>query len=184
MHKIGVTGHLHMCEDTATLVRLAVRDALRRYIGPDLRGVTCLAEGADQIFAQEIIEAGGSFEVVLPAADYRRTVVRPANRPLFDRLLAAAAKVDCMPFAHSGAKEYRAAGEELLRRSAVLFAVWDGVQAGPIGGTADMVALARQAGIPVQIIWPVRPTVDGKVSGCDCTRIREVFTADPGITHR
>ncbi|WP_198036875.1 hypothetical protein [Nocardia sp. BMG51109] len=35
-----------------------------------------------------------------------------------------------------------------------LFAVWDGKPARGYGGTADVVAVARQRGMPVTVIWP------------------------------
>lgn len=34
------------------------------------------------------------------------------------------------------------------------FAVWDGQAARAYGGTADVVAYAREHGTPVQVIWP------------------------------
>jgi hypothetical protein len=35
-----------------------------------------------------------------------------------------------------------------------LYAVWDGQPARGYGGTADVVAYARQRSIPVRVIWP------------------------------
>jgi hypothetical protein len=35
-----------------------------------------------------------------------------------------------------------------------LFAVWDGKPARAYGGTADVVAYAREHGTPVRVIWP------------------------------
>jgi hypothetical protein len=35
-----------------------------------------------------------------------------------------------------------------------LYAVWDGKPARSYGGTADVVAYAREHGTPVRVIWP------------------------------
>ncbi len=58
---------------------------------PGVVGVTCLARGADQAFARAVMDLGGRFEVVLPAADYRDRKVRPDNAADFDELIARAA---------------------------------------------------------------------------------------------
>jgi hypothetical protein len=63
--------------------------------------VTCLARGADQIFADIVLELGGAIEVVLPAADYRQRKVKSDNVSEFDRLIARAARVHTMPFPES-----------------------------------------------------------------------------------
>lgn len=47
-----------------------------------------------------------------------------------------------------------AASVEMLKHADLLFAVWDGLPARGFGGTADVVAHARKAGVPVIVIWP------------------------------
>ena len=39
-------------------------------------------------------------------------------------------------------------------RSSVLVAVWDGQPSRGLGGTADVVAYARQRSVPVTVTWP------------------------------
>ena len=92
--------------------------------------MSCLARGADQIFARCVLDAGGALEVVLPAADYRARKVGPDNRAEFDDLLDAAS-VRTMPFAESGREAYMAAGEHVLTTVEEIIAVWDG---NPPGG--------------------------------------------------
>jgi hypothetical protein len=38
---------------------------------PDITGITCLADGADQIFARAAADAGGKLEAIIPGARYR-----------------------------------------------------------------------------------------------------------------
>ena len=46
------------------------------------------------------------------------------------------------------------ASVEMLKDADLLIAVWDGLPARGLGGTADVVAYARDHGIPVSVIWP------------------------------
>jgi hypothetical protein len=153
MPRIGVTGHTLLSADTATTVYEALRDELRRYRAARLHGITCLAAGADQLFANAVLDIGGTFEAIVPAADYRDKVVSADNRPEFDELVGLAERVTYMPFARSGPEAYMAASEELLRRSELLFAVWDG-SAGRLGETGAVVAAARVRNLLVRVLWP------------------------------
>lgn len=154
MIRIGGTGHSSLPAETADLVFDGLRDALEPYSGDDLLGITCLADGADQLFAHAVLSLGGRVDVILPAPDYRDRVVKRHNLAQFDALIAEAADVEHMPFETSGRKAYMAASEALVARSDRLVAVWDGEPSGGLGGTADVVAHARRAGIPVQVVWP------------------------------
>jgi hypothetical protein len=154
MPRIGITGHCKVSPETLDLVRRALRDALSAYPGRDLTGLTCLAEGADQTFAQVVLDLGGQVEVILPAPDYREDVVSLDNRALFDALLLRAAAVRTLPFEKPGREAYMAASEEVVKSSERLLAVWDGQPADGLGGTADVVARARELGVAVEVIWP------------------------------
>ncbi|MGH2941986.1 MAG: hypothetical protein ACRDLN_04340 [Solirubrobacteraceae bacterium] len=154
MIRIGVTGHSNLTPESTQLVLGALRDALEPHAGNGLHGITCLAAGADQLFARAVLGLGGRYDVILPAPDYRDAVVKPANRADFDALLADASDVRFMPFETSGREAYMAASEALVTRSERLLAVWDGQPSDGRGGTADVVAHARNAGIPVDVIWP------------------------------
>ncbi|MGB3444225.1 MAG: hypothetical protein WBA97_36260 [Actinophytocola sp.] len=116
--------------------------------------MTCLARGADQIFARVVLEYGGAVEVVLPAADYRDRKVKPDNAQDFDELIGKADDVHIMPFAESNRDAYMAASEHVLSTINALVAVWDGGPSGGYGGTADVVDAARKRGLPVTVIWP------------------------------
>lgn len=155
MSRIGITGHSNLPPATAALVDQALRGALAECAGDrHLVGVTCLAEGADQIFARAVLDLGGRLKVILPASDYREQKVKPENLAVFDELLGQATDVRCMPFSKSGSEAYMAASKSLIAASDRLFAVWDGQPSEGFGGTADVVAHARKQGVPVEIVWP------------------------------
>lgn len=152
MVRIGVTGHTNVTRATEPLVFAEIGALLTAY-ATDLVGVSCLARGADSMFAEAVLAAGGRLEVVLPSRDYRATQVRPDHACLFDELLARAAAVRVMDFADAGPEAYEAANETMLASCDRLIAVWDGA-AGQRGGTASVVALARRRAVPVEIVWP------------------------------
>jgi hypothetical protein len=154
--KIGVTGHADLGQPVAGMIRTALTEALRPYAGPDLIGISCLCRGADQIFASAVIEASGALEVILPAPDYRHSVVRDEEVEVFDHLIGQARRVRHAPFPSSGRPAFQAASEMLLRECDLLFAVWDGSPSRERGDTADVISRARRSGVDVHVIWPER----------------------------
>jgi len=118
-----------------------------------MTGVSCLADGADQIFARAVTDLGGTLEAVIPAAEYRQGL--PADsQARYDDLFARAAAVRRLSFIESTSESYMAASKLMVDAVDELYAVWDGKPARGYGGTADVVAYARERGIPVHVIWP------------------------------
>ncbi|MFJ8556187.1 hypothetical protein ACIRD0_02060 [Streptomyces microflavus] len=154
MTTLAVTGHMDLTEESVPLVRSALRDLLEPY-REDLTGVSCIAAGADTLFAEEVTAIGGRLVVVIPSEDYRETKVKPAHAAVFDHLIEAAMDVVTMPHETASRAAYEAANSELLTRADRLVAVWDGTPpSGKGGGTADTVEEARAAGLPVDVVWP------------------------------
>lgn len=155
MTRLAVTGHMDLTEDSATLIRDALDELLKPYADTDLIGVSCIAQGADSLFAERILAAGGRLIVVVPSEDYRQTTVPDDHAEAFDRMLATADEVCLMPSPTADRQAYEAANTMLLRRADRLVAIWDGQPpSGKGGGTADLVLQAQEEGIPVDIIWP------------------------------
>ena len=141
-----------MPPETARLVDEAVRAALSRQAA-DVTGLSLLADGADQIVARALLDLGGQIEAVIPATRYRQGLP-PGAWPEYDWLLAQAQTVHRLDFTDSTSEAHMAASEFMLRQADELLAIWDGKPARGYGGTADVVACARDSGIPVQVIWP------------------------------
>ncbi|HEX9358560.1 MAG TPA: hypothetical protein VF933_32700, partial [Streptosporangiaceae bacterium] len=68
MMRIAITGHRGLPAATERLVDRAIREQLAAYAEDDLVGVSALADGADQLFARAVLDAGGRLEVIVPAA--------------------------------------------------------------------------------------------------------------------
>jgi hypothetical protein len=146
---------MDLTEDSVPLVRAALDDLVRRYVDGGLVGVSCIAAGADALFAEAVLGVGGRLVVVVPSRDYRQAKVKGEHGARFDRLLAAAAEVVVMDHDSAGREAYESANRELLRRADRLVAVWNGRPPGSKGGgTADVVAEARAKALPVDVVWP------------------------------
>jgi len=60
-----------------------------------------------------------------------------------------------LPYETAGRRAYEAANAVLVQRAERLVAVWNGEPpTGKGGGTADTVLEAREAGVPVDVVWP------------------------------
>jgi hypothetical protein len=151
--RIAITGHRGLPAATERLVDQAIREQLAAYPGSDLVGVSNLADGPDQLFAQAVLDAGGQLDVIVPAARYRDGLPEAAQAT-YDMLLSRATSVHRLDRIDSTEDAHMEASKTMLDRADRLFAVWDGKPARGYGGTADVVAEARLCGIPVTVIWP------------------------------
>jgi len=153
MVRIGVTGHMNITEATAPKVYDAVRELLAAHDPAEVVGVSCIARGADSVFARAVLDAGARLEVVLPSRDYRAAKVKPDHAEVFDELIRRAIEVRVMDFDTADREAYEAANDTVLGNVDRLVAVWDG-QTGQAGGTASVIELARERGVPVDVVWP------------------------------
>lgn len=162
MTTIAVTGHMDLTDTSTDLVREALRATLKPYADGQLTGVSCLAEGADALFAEMVLELGGRLIAVIPSQDYRQSKVKPDHAETFDRLTASADEVLVLPHEAADRSAYEDANRTLLQRADRLVAVWNGEPpSGKGGGTADTVLEARAAGLPVEVVWPQGATRRG-----------------------
>jgi hypothetical protein len=152
--RFGITGHVNLTPSSEPLVYQAIRDALGPYAGADLVGVSCIAPGADSIFARVVLDLGGRLEVLVPAENYRAKQVPPEYAAAFDDLVTKAVSVRVLPYAEADSEAYEAANQILVEVSDRVFAVWDGRSDGGRGSTASVVRYAQSHGKPVQVIWP------------------------------
>jgi hypothetical protein len=151
--QIAITGHRELPEPTVNLVNTAIRRQLAEHTDTALIGLTCLADGADSIFAQAVLDASGSLVVVVPAAEYRDGLPTE-HHPVYDALISRAVEVVRLGHRESTSQSHMDASMYMLGQADRLLAVWDGAPARGYGGTADVVEAAKQRGVPVTVIWP------------------------------
>jgi hypothetical protein len=152
MTRVGITGHRDLRDPTRRLVSAAIATQLGGF--RPLKGISCLAEGADQVFADQVLRAGGALTAVIPSADYSRGFATRAGTATYQQLRARAQEVIELPFPAPSADAYWAAGQRVVGLADVLLAVWDGSPSGGVGGTADVVAFAGERGVPTTVLWP------------------------------
>lgn len=156
--KVGITGHQDTgTDETTSWVTASIRSTVGR-LNPT-EGFTCLAKGADQLFATVLEEQRIPFVAVIPCRRIEDSFEDEENRRSFRRLLAIAAGSVELPFAEPSEEAYFAGGKAVVDRSDVLIAVWDGKPAKGLGGTGDVVRYAMERGTPVVQLDLVNQTV-------------------------
>jgi hypothetical protein len=157
--RIGVTGHRQLPEGTKWRERineaLGLIEARLAPAGDTPIAwlvISSLAEGADRLVADAILARPGSqLEVPLPLSkdDYQTDFKSDESKAAFTELYEQASLVRCAPSFESRDSAYEWAGLAMVGRSDIVIAVWDGLPSRGVGGTADIVRLARRYGRPV-----------------------------------
>lgn len=141
--RIGISGHQRLRNpDGWDWVRQGLRTCLSSLPGP-IVGITSLAIGADTLFAQMVLELGGSLTVIVPFSDYEEKFGTEAAREDYSELLNQAATVEVLQRKGSDDEAYYAAGKRVADLSELFVVVWDGKPAAGLGGTADIAEYAR-----------------------------------------
>lgn len=149
--RIGISGHQCAPAPVWESIEVTLRARLNGQERPVV-GVSALAAGADQLFARLILAAGHDLEVVVPCDGYDSTF--DDGGATFRSLLVRATKVRHLPFPEPSEEAFFAAGKAVVDGSDLVLAVWDGKAAKGLGGTADVVAYAKETHVAVEVIWP------------------------------
>jgi len=188
--RIGVTGHRvlahadRLAEEVTRALLLIQSMVCTSPATPVLLTVVSpLAEGADRLVARQALERlGATLEAVLPlpAADYQTTFSSEESRQEFRDALAGAATLTELPAVETREEAYEQAGQYVVERCDVLLALWDGRPAAGQGGTADVVAWARDRDVPVYWIHTEPPfraawVETGLTHGLDAYRALDDF---------
>jgi hypothetical protein len=151
---IGQSGHRLLPVGARVYIRSVLSDYLRGIAERGaLRGLTSLAVGADQLFAEVVLSLKGELAVVVPCARYEETFSTLSQRRRYHRLIELAADVERLDYVDASEQAFFAAGRRVVERCDELVAIWDGKPARGPGGTADVVAYAQRSGRPIRIIW-------------------------------
>ena len=162
---VGITGHRHLETEVArgkvaALLRSIAESAERIWqsvpdvfdpVAPVLRLVTPLAAGADQMAAEEGLDAGYQLQAVLPLprADYASDFEDKDRERLNALLARAQCCLELPPQPGGRPQAYALAGRATVAHSDLIIAVWDGQPARGRGGTAEIVDHAFRRGVPV-----------------------------------
>jgi hypothetical protein len=159
MVSIGVTGHRFLDEGELlnTAVDRVVSRIEQKYPGEEWSVVSSLAEGADRLVVRRLLNTHPALALLvplpLPAAEYLKDFPTAESQEEFQKLLALARHA-IQPAEFATREEaYRAAGIAMLDASDVLVALWNGRPAGGVGGTGEIVELARQRKMPIAWVY-------------------------------
>lgn len=160
MTRLAITGHRGLPRETGKLIDAAIREEIaRRRNAGVLVGLSCLADGADSLFARAVLDAGGTLIAVIPATEYRDGLPNE-HHSTYDALLDEAADVIRLDHQASDSQAHMDASLRMISKADELLAVWDGKPARGYGGTADIVDAARDRNLPTTVIWPEGATRD------------------------
>jgi hypothetical protein len=158
--RIGITGHQKLEEPNRWgWVQREIDNILAGTQTP-LIGVTSLAIGADQLFAEAVLRHYGTLEVVIPYEGYEQAFTEGHDRGEYFRLLKEAARVEVLQRTGTNEEAYYEAGKRVADSSDFIVAVWNGKPAVGLGGTADIVQYARQIGKMVVHLNPIQMSVN------------------------
>jgi hypothetical protein len=190
MLRIGITGHIGL--DPAKMLELergidkAIQHIEQTFPKRYLTVFSPLAVGADRLVARKLLERKGSRLIAVlpvPEADYlddfgptdlhREDYEGAEARQEFRHWLShRAIETIVVPPSATRDESYEKVGFYIADYSDVMIAVWDGLPSQGRGGTADIVAQAKELGKPICHIWagnykkdPAKRTDVGKKHG-------------------
>jgi hypothetical protein len=177
---IGVTGHRDLrTEDIPKLTELVLAEyaELRKnYPSTPITLLSALADGADRLLAHLALDSGMRLAVVLPMPTdlYEKDFDSPSMEE-YQSLIAKAEYLTELPIMPSLTSEdikehgifreqqYAQVGAYIAAHSAILIALWDGVELNLIGGTSQVVKFKLE-GIP-EPFAPPHSELDAPDSG-------------------
>ena len=151
--QIGVTGHQNIPKNALPYITSGIEEVVNP-ASYELIGISSLADGADQLFAENVLKSGGKLHVIVPCERYESTFEDRGSLKRFNEYLDNADKIETLAYTHPSEEAFLDAGKRVADLSQLLVAVWDGREARGKGGTADIVNYALENDIDVVIIWP------------------------------
>lgn len=152
--KVGLTGHQDIgSKSDVDWVKGSLIEQIEKY--KVSLGISCLAVGADQLYAEILHSRVIPFMVIIPSFGYEKTFNEKTELFKYNRLLLTAQEIVRMDFPYPSEDAFYAAGKEVVNQSDVMFAVWNGKKAKGLGGTGDIVNFAEQHNKKIIHINPI-----------------------------
>lgn len=152
--RIGFSGHQYRENLDWAWVRQAIERELESLTSTFV-GLSCLAAGSDQIFADAVMKKNANFVAVIPMSNYEKFFSEPRYLAEYKRLLPLATKRIFLQRDNIPAENaFLLAGQYIVENSDALLVVWDGHATRGLGGTADVVDYARKRKRPICHINP------------------------------
>lgn len=149
----GITGHREL--KNIIWIKTMLQEVLSEI--RITHGFTCLAIGADELFAEILIQNHVNYTVVIPCQNYESTFDKTA----LDNFIFAKNKASKMIELNNNEpseKAFNEAGKFVVDNSEILIAVWNGEEAKGLGGTGDIVEYAKSKNKKIIHLNPITKT--------------------------
>ena len=145
MISIGITGHQN-------LDRRHAKGWVKKQLYAEISVIpkifcaySSLAVGADQLFAEVVLQNNIDLTAIIPCEDYIQTF-RYEQQKKYRAILELCCTVEVLGYQRPSEQAFLRAGQIVADRSDIIFAIWDGKPAKGTGGTADIVEYALSKG--------------------------------------
>ena len=139
--KVGITGHQNLTAAESDWLKEELEIEIKRMKIEE--AYSCLAIGADQIFARVILANNIPLVAITPCKKYEQTF-DGNHTELYKSLVKQATNEIKLDFESPSEEAYFEAGKTVVNKSDVLFAFWNNFPAKGLGGTADIVSFAKK----------------------------------------
>jgi len=150
--KIGVTGHRRLINHSK-ISNILKKELEKINLVYDFQEIISpLAEGADTLVAKALLEINKDIKLSVPIPiqeeKYLEEFISDKDRKEFEVLKDKASSIYVVK---EGLDDniYMNVGKEVVNKSDFLIALWDGKEANGVGGTADVIAYAKECVKPI-----------------------------------
>ena len=153
--KVGITGHQNLTAAESDWLRDELEIEIKQMKIEE--AFSCLAIGADQIFARVILAKNIPLVAITPCKKYEQTF--DDNRiELYKSLLKQTTNEIILDFESPSEEAFYEAGKTVVNKSDVVFAFWDSLPSKGLGGTADIVSIAKTLNKKIIHLNPINQT--------------------------
>lgn len=151
--KTGITGHRELRD--IRWVKKMMQEIV--YEIKITQGFTCLATGADELFAEILIQNRINYTAIIPCKNYESTFNK-TSLVNFVFSKNKASNIIELKNNEPSEKAFNEAGKLVVDNSEILIAVWNGEEAKGLGGTGDIVEYALSKNKKIIHLNPITNT--------------------------
>ncbi len=153
--RIGITGHQNLSFSIINWIKQEILIELNK-LNVD-EAYSCLAIGADQIFAEIILENKIPLIAIIPCVLYE-TTFDSKGLISYNNLLKQSKSIIQLSFQKPSEEAFFEAGKTIISNSDVIFAIWNDLPAKGLGGTADIFSIAANLNKKIIHFNPINKT--------------------------
>lgn len=156
--KVGITGH----QDLGNIETFNwINKSLSELIDSEMieLGITCLAIGADQLYAELLLKKNIPYLSIIPSKDYETTFKNGKDKDNYLHFLKKSENIEYLQNDNPNEQAFYEAGKKLVDMADYIIAIWNGKKAKGLGGTGDIVEYALKQNKKVIHINPILHTV-------------------------